>query len=30
MPEIPTDPDVYVLYDRQFLRTPPGQASAWH
>ncbi len=27
MPEIQTDPDVYVLYDRQFIRTPPGRGE---
>jgi hypothetical protein len=27
MPEIPTDPDVYVLYDRRFVRTPPGRGE---
>jgi hypothetical protein len=25
MPEISADPDVYALYDRQFIRTPPGR-----
>ena len=28
MPEIQTDPDVYVLYDRQFIRTPAGRGEA--
>jgi hypothetical protein len=23
MPEIQTDPDIYVLYDQRFIRTPP-------
>src|SRR3954447_3737136 len=27
MPEIDTDPDVYVLYDRRFIRTPPGRGE---
>jgi hypothetical protein len=27
MPEKETDPDVYVLYDRQFIRTPPGRGD---
>jgi hypothetical protein len=25
--EIQTDPDVYVLYDRQFIRTPAGRGK---
>jgi hypothetical protein len=27
MRETQTDPDVYVLYDRQFVRTPPGRGE---
>jgi hypothetical protein len=27
MPELPLDPDVYVLYDRQFIRTPLGRGE---
>ncbi len=27
MPEPQTDPDVYVLYDGQFVRTPPGRGE---
>lgn len=27
MSEIQTDPDVYVLYDGQFVRTPPGRGE---